>query len=335
MHIHRKALFCALIIQIFFSTLTAASPQLYEYEVTDPHTLGEISLILYGTQKKWGKIAEWNHIEAPYHVKKWQKILLKEPPTITEEEGYRLLLEMWKNRLHLDEDEKFFTLNTTQKIEPPKIESPPKPPISVYFTPSVGVTYLSYKQTGITDYSMYALTGKFALNVPIKSPYLDFGINAFYNVFPISKNYVDITVRYLGINARVGYALPFVHSPWRFSLMAGAYYSRMFVTNQQFGYSSPLIYPQFFPILSRKFNKRNAGFLYLKYVPLTADFAIFSPTEREVAFGLGWTHYLWNGHPLTYMIDFSDMRFLTNLNVNEMATLQNTSISLSIGYGLF
>ena len=44
---------------------------------TDTPILGAVSIRLYGTSRKWMQIAEWNGLQAPYHLSLGQKLVLK------------------------------------------------------------------------------------------------------------------------------------------------------------------------------------------------------------------------------------------------------------------
>jgi len=70
------------------------------FKVSDSLTLGEISVLLYGTTKKWHRIAEWNGLRPPYHVKRGQVLQLQMPPTVSKKVGKSLLLAMWRERFN-------------------------------------------------------------------------------------------------------------------------------------------------------------------------------------------------------------------------------------------
>lgn len=61
------------------------------YVVVKNDILGFISLKHYGTSRKWKKIARWNHIEDPHHIRPGQKLELFEMPTLSLSEGQRLV----------------------------------------------------------------------------------------------------------------------------------------------------------------------------------------------------------------------------------------------------
>ena len=74
----------------------------YVYKVEDTGTnLSLISLELYGKANQWRKIAEWNGIQAPYLIRIKQKLVLKEAPTLTQEQSDEVLLAYWRRKMGL------------------------------------------------------------------------------------------------------------------------------------------------------------------------------------------------------------------------------------------
>lgn len=71
--------------------------------VLDGESLGQISMRLYGTTKKWKKIAEWNQLSPPYRIKVNQLLVLEVQPALSEQAGNDALLQMWRKRFGLVE----------------------------------------------------------------------------------------------------------------------------------------------------------------------------------------------------------------------------------------
>jgi hypothetical protein len=67
----------------------------------DCGTLQLVALCAYGTTSNWRKIADWNSLAPPYHLKTGQKLLLKEPPRLTPEESELALLKYWRSHPQL------------------------------------------------------------------------------------------------------------------------------------------------------------------------------------------------------------------------------------------
>lgn len=74
------------------------------FTVDDHLSLSEISVLLYGTTRRWKELAETNSLQAPYPVHLGQRLKLKTPPSISLEEGRDRLLKMWRTRFGLHDE---------------------------------------------------------------------------------------------------------------------------------------------------------------------------------------------------------------------------------------
>ena len=193
---------------------------------------------------------------------------------------------------------------------------------------SVGFTSIQYQETGVPDFSENAVTLKVAYERPLSDSWT-LGTNAFANIFSFNSSRPDATVEFVGINLRLGYTIPFVHKPWQFMIMAGAYFNDMFVTDSKFGYSA-LLYPQFYPVLRRTFDSGSRLSIYFKYVPINAGYTVFSSSELEYSLGTSFSWTLKNSHPVALSLDYSNLHF----NPQEAATSRLTTVSFGFGYGL-
>lgn len=211
-----------------------------------------------------------------------------------------------------------------QNFRQKSVEGPPK---RTYLFASLGISSIAFKETELADFSMIATTLKFTYNYLLTPPQWEFGTNGYLNLLPLKKNGTENTVRFLGLNLRFGYVLPFVKAPARLSFLIGAYFSSMLGTNNQFGYKT-LLYPQYYPTFRIKTRQGDAYYVYLKYVPLTSSFGL-SLKEREWATGFGWEHPLHDGTPLSLSFDFSDFQFL----VKSSHEISTTSFTVNLGYG--
>jgi len=213
-----------------------------------------------------------------------------------------------------------------------KKEIAAEPPKRQFITGSLGPTTISYKETGVPDFSMYALTAKFSYTHLIFPPKWDFAANTFFTVLPLSSNLSNVSVRFLGINFRFGYVLQNIPRPWSVSLLGGYYYVTTFVSPPALGFVN-LAGPQFFPVVRRKFRNGDAAYGYLKFSPLTngVSFSLLSVSNRELALGGGWSTPLANGHPFSLALDISSFSFkVAKRNKN----IDYSTISVSAGYGI-
>jgi len=59
------------------------------------YTLYMISRDLYGTEKHWKKLAEWNQLTEPYAIGFDDRLLIKIPPRLSEDQGNKVLIKAW------------------------------------------------------------------------------------------------------------------------------------------------------------------------------------------------------------------------------------------------
>ncbi len=174
------------------------------------------------------------------------------------------------------------------------------------FSTGMDFTSLSYKQSAKSDFSIQALTLKTGYFKPVFSGAFTVGGSVFVTLLGLSQNIADTSVRFLGVNFRMGYNFPQIPSPWGVSLLFGGYYSTMFVTKNKFGYSN-LYGPQIYPAIKRKFAKGDALSAYLKLSPITDGVSILSLSTRELAMGVAWSFKLKGGHLLSLDLNFADL----------------------------
>ena len=201
-----------------------------------------------------------------------------------------------------------------------------------YFSGSLGLTKVDYKEEGVPDFNMNAVTAKVFGRYPLSKNW-DLAMNVFLTAFPISDNRSDLSVRFLGINGRIGYALPWLKEPWGLSILGGWYYTTMIVTNNALGFKN-LAGPQIYPLLRRRLSGGKSVFAYMKFAPIIA--VSYSFDNRELAFGGGYGWKTKSGRPLSLNLDYADFKFTARDTTNEIdVPIKTSSISLSFAYGLF
>lgn len=212
---------------------------------------------------------------------------------------------------------------------------------------SMGPSFINYQEQNVPDISLIGLTAKLSLGYLLAPPRWDLAFNTFITALPISQttvyydpstslfsttasaSTVKVSARFLGINGRVGYSLPFVKAPWKLSLMAGWYFTTMIVTENAFGFKN-MAGPQFFPVLSRAFAGGSSLLVYAKYSPIIG----LPFGNRELAAGAGYVLPLKNGHPMTFNLDYANVSFaLPGEDGVSTTAVASTSISFSVGYG--
>jgi len=109
---------------VFFGK-TALAKADYYYTVTDDgDSLGTISLKLFGTSRKWQKIAEHNKLKPPYRIVHNQKLSIPDKPQLTTEQGAATLLQMWRRRLERKPSEReIYKLSLKEALDQQTIEA--------------------------------------------------------------------------------------------------------------------------------------------------------------------------------------------------------------------
>lgn len=187
-----------------------------------------------------------------------------------------------------------------------------------------GVTSIRYEQTKTRGLSGTFLTIKASYQGTLKAPYLDYGFTGFVSGFPISKSRDDIIAKFIGINARVGYALGAIKEPWRLSILGGIYYTTMIAP---FGYSH-VGGPMLFPVLRRSLSNQDTISCYAKFSPITDGLQVLSLSNREVAVGASWTRRAPGSHPLGLSLDVADLAI-----TSEAVQARSRSLSVGFSYG--
>lgn len=190
---------------------------------------------------------------------------------------------------------------------------------------STGVSYLSYAE-GAKRLTELGTTFKFASTFALFPPSWDIGMSAYVTGFALSKTWPQ-TLRFLGINGRVGYAIPFVAEPWRLIIMTGAYYTTTTVIDNSVGFKN-MMGPQLFPTFRRALSNGKTIFAYCKYSPISAGgLSVLRLSNREIAVG---GSYSW---PLSQKFMGALSLDLANLAVGIGGT-DITSNSVSVGFSV-
>ncbi|WP_413558985.1 hypothetical protein [Bdellovibrio sp. HCB209] len=75
---------------------TVDNQTVYVVNARAPH-LYMVSRDLYGNEKQWKAIADWNSIKAPFNIRQGQELVLKKEPTLSTAEADTLLVTTWTN----------------------------------------------------------------------------------------------------------------------------------------------------------------------------------------------------------------------------------------------
>jgi hypothetical protein len=193
------------------------------------------------------------------------------------------------------------------------------------FSPSLGTTHLSYTETNIAPFSAILVTPKLGITYALSEQW-NLGASAFMNVASLSSSNPATLVRFTGLNARVAFSFAASHSPWKTSLMLGAYSLGMSVTPKTFGFDR-LLGPQAMIAERKTLDDLNALTAYAKYSALMLQSGL-SLSNRELAGGLSYERKL-GGNFYTLAFDASIFDFAV-----EPVQSQSRTLSLSLGMGL-
>ena len=200
------------------------------------------------------------------------------------------------------------------------------PSLGKILTVGLGVTSISYSQTGFPDLSEIVLTPKITYQQPLKGAW-DAGGSLYMTALPLHSDQNNMTAYFLGVNARIGYTLPMIPKPWTLSVAVGAYYTTMFTSGIGFGFRD-LWGPQIFPVLRRDLTHGNIVSACFKYSPVTSGSSVgFS--NHELAAAVSYIHLLPNLRSISGTLDYSNIQIrLPTGNASD------SSITLGAAYGL-
>jgi hypothetical protein len=201
------------------------------------------------------------------------------------------------------------------------------PSFGSHFGVALGVTHISYSQTGITAFDESLVSFKASYQHPLSRSW-DFGINTYVDFLPLSMSSYNVYGRFFGLNARVGYALPIHSHRWAISVAGGAYYTTMFTSGQNFGFRN-LFGPQLFPIIRYSLSFRDSLSVYYKFSPITSGTS-FSFSSHEQAAGLILTRTLPKRKTVSVTLDF--IQDEVNIQGNAVQSQSNCA-NLGFGYG--
>ncbi|MBC7398120.1 MAG: hypothetical protein H7333_11815 [Bdellovibrionales bacterium] len=230
-----------------------------------------------------------------------------------------------------------------------QIESAPKagikadktiPKASKYvFTPGFSLTRISYQESSsLKDtirFSESALTLKGSIvYIPTHSQW-SYGLSAYFTALPVGESIPNVSVRFLGINARAGFLFPTIRDPWRVNLMVGYYFTTMLVSaldaDLAFGYRN-ISGPQIFPTVMRLLKNDRDISGYLKFSPISASFSLLSLSSNEIAFGLAYGFKLPNAHRASVSFDLS--RIILDIPILNEFKASSSSYSIGMNYTL-
>ena len=211
------------------------------------------------------------------------------------------------------------------------VEKAPPPRKVSFLGVSADLTSITYQETGLANLTELALTGKFSYLLELAPRKWDLGISGFATLLPISTNQAGVSLRFFGINGRMGYVVPWIREPFRFSLLVGGYYTTTMSSGLPFGFRN-MFGPQVFPTLRYNVTQSDAVTVYFKYSPILNG-STLTFQSKEVAYGASWGHSLANRHPLSFSVNASQLDLNLDTGTGKLDILSQT-LSVGVGYGL-
>jgi hypothetical protein len=189
----------------------------------------------------------------------------------------------------------------------------------------LGYSWINYQDSRIPTLVEGAITLKASASYWLSpSSRWSLGVSGYYTLLPIQAS-SDTTIRYLGLNGRIGYRLPLGSGAWSLSLHTGVYYTTTFVADDAFGFNN-MMGPQFFPMVSRAFASGFTLSMYAKVSPVSAGGFALSIDNREYATGLSASWRLKSGHSVGVTLDAASFK----LHIEDV-DISSSSLSLGVG----
>ena len=191
------------------------------------------------------------------------------------------------------------------------------------FTVGLGITAMSYSQSGVQDFSQESLTAKVQVHHWLIPGLVDSSASAFYNVLPIATTVASQTIHFFGLNARAGYKIQSVHSPWSLTVNGGIYFLTTSASGL-FGFTG-VAGPSIYPVVRLTLPKDRSTYAYLKFSPITQSFGILDLSSNEFAMGTGYGFpFMERGYTASL-----DISFLNLLLSGTRVTSNSYSLGLS------
>ena len=188
----------------------------------------------------------------------------------------------------------------------------------------LSVTRISYTQDVTFNFSEWALTLRAGYTHVFESRRWEMGLSGFGTLLPFGATapagFSDLSLRFLGVNARFGYR--FAQSPngWAGSLLTGYYFTTTtYAGSSPFGFKN-LAGPQLYPVITKLVAPSTLVGAYFKYSPVSQNFELLQLSNREIAAGLLWRKGLRNGNSVGLAFDWSNLKLSDDTTAIDVTT---------------
>lgn len=199
------------------------------------------------------------------------------------------------------------------------------------FVVGLGPTLIHYTESGLrlTNYRSTALTvtGDYQLPMSASGNWTIQG-SIYGTAVQIQQSTSD-DPRFIGVNGRLIYRLPFSRESLELKLAAGIYYLSMIVPSESFGFKN-LVGPQLYPTIRYQIPGVLTLRTYVKYSPVSEQLRIMDLANREFAYGISFASPALLKQKLSINYNHSDL----SLSLSGIQ-ISNTTDSVSLSFLIF
>jgi len=192
---------------------------------------------------------------------------------------------------------------------------------------ALGMTSINYTETTRPDYSAIALTARMGLTYVLAPPQWEIGLSGYSTLTWLSESAPD-NIRFIGINARLGYIIQPARARWRLGLVAGGYFTTTQVSDGTFGFQN-MTGPQLYPNFRYTLTPKSRISAYFKYSPVSAGLSLMKLGNNELAVGSTYTRDFGNGRNWGLTLDYARIRLEF-----ELVEIVSESITAGVTLGL-
>jgi len=231
------------------------------------------------------------------------------------EEGEYLLTPSLKKVTNFTEDPKDLRFRKSERNK--------RTPKRLFFGIKASPTILEYKESIKAlnqSLNQRFITLGFNMHYALEPGVWSLGLSGFHNSIALGGQQPS-TLRFLGLNLRLGYILPVSTEVWNFSIHGGIYRLSTQSTGTKIGFTQ-VNGPQLYPLVQYKINKNWSSYSYFKYSPVSTQFSLATFTSYELAGGLGLMNKISPETALGWTIDVS--RLSISLPLINYTSITNT-----------
>jgi hypothetical protein len=188
----------------------------------------------------------------------------------------------------------------------------------------IGLTDLTYSQTGVDEFKEKLLTLKGGLEMQIPNSAWSIGGGFFFNAFELSNTGI-YQLKILGVNLRAGTFLTPHESAVHVKFNGGLYYN---TSISEIGFKN-VIGPQIYPEIIFRMGGRSSVMIYGKYSPVLVAGSFNMIRNREIATGIYFRQAFGDGKSFLAGIDYAGLDASVGA---EEAKARSLSFGIGLGF---